>query len=49
MGLLLISSAVYLTRRLIWERDLLVLAAVFPAILAAASFGALLVVRVFRS
>ncbi len=48
MGVLLVVSAVYLSRRLILDRDLLVLAAVSPAILAAIAFGTLLLVRVFR-
>lgn len=48
MGLLLITSAVYLSGRMVLDRDFLVLAAVSPLILAATAFGALLLVRVFR-
>jgi len=45
IGLLLIASAVYCSRELWVKRDLLILAAVSPAILAAAAFGLLLLIR----
>ncbi len=48
IGMLLITSAVYLSGRMVLDGDLLVLAAVSPLILAAAAFGAMLLVRVFR-
>ena len=48
MGILLIASAVYLSRSLVAERNLLILAAVGPAILAAASLGALLVLQAVK-
>ena len=49
MGILLIASALHVSRRLILDRDLLVLAAVSPALLAALAFGALLLAHVVRS
>ncbi len=49
MGVLLIASSLHVSRRLILDRDLLVLAAVSPALLAALAFGALLLAHVVRS
>ncbi len=49
MGVLLIASSLHVSHRLILDRDLLVLAAVSPALLAALAFGALLLARVVRS
>ena len=49
MGVLLIASSLHVSRRLILDGDLLVLAAVSPALLAALAFGALLLARVVRS
>jgi hypothetical protein len=49
MGVLLIASSIYLSRDLIQQRDLLLLAALGPVILAAAAFGLMLLVRVFRT
>jgi hypothetical protein len=45
IGLLLIASALFCGRELWINRDLLILAAVSPAIVAAAAFGLLLLVR----
>ena len=45
IGLLLVASAVYCSRELWVKRDLLILAAVSPGIVAAAAFGLLLLVR----
>ena len=49
MGVLLIASSLHVSRRLILDRDLLVLVAVSPALLAALAFGALLLAHVIRS
>jgi len=48
IGALLIASAVFLSRDLIEKRDLLILAALGPVIVAATAFGALLLVRAVR-
>ncbi len=48
-GLLLIAAAVNLTQDLLIMRDHVRLAVVAPAILAAACFGALLLIRAFRA
>ena len=48
IGALLIASAVFLSRDLIEKRDLLILAALAPVIVAATAFGALLLVRAVR-
>ena len=45
IGLLLVASALFCGRELWLNRDLLILAAVSPAIVAAAAFGLLLLVR----
>lgn len=47
-GLLLIAGALVCSRELWIKRDLLILAAVSPAIVAAAAYGLLLVVRSLR-
>ena len=49
MGVLLIASSLHVSRQLILDRDLLVLAAVSPALLAALAFGALLLAYLVRS
>ena len=49
MGVLLIASSLHVFRQLVLDRDLLVLAAVSPALLAALAFGALLLAYVVRS
>ena len=48
IGLLLIASALVCGRELWVKRDLLVLAAVSPAIVAAAAYGLLLLMRSLR-
>jgi hypothetical protein len=45
VGLLLIASALVCSRELWAKRDLLILAAVSPAIVAAAAYGLLLLIR----
>lgn len=45
IGLLLIASALFCGRELWINRDLLILAVVSPAIVAAAAYGLLLLVR----
>ena len=49
MGVLLIASSLHVSRQLILDGDLLVLAAVSPALLAALAFGTLLLAYVVRS
>jgi hypothetical protein len=48
-GLLLIAAAVNLAQDLLITRDHVQLAVIAPAILAAACFGVLLLVRAFRA
>jgi hypothetical protein len=47
VALLLMVSAVYLFFRLLGDRDVLILASVAPAIVAAFVFGIILILRVF--
>lgn len=47
-GLVLIISAISATQSLIADREVVKLAAVAPAIIAAAAFGAILIARVVR-
>ncbi len=48
VGVLFLVTGVYLSLRLLRDRDLLILASVAPAIVAALAFGVLLLLRVFR-
>ena len=47
MGVLLMIAAVFLAWQMLQDRDLLVLAAVSPAIIAAFAYGATLLLRAF--
>lgn len=49
LALLFVVSAVYLLLRLLRDRDLLILASVSPAIVAALALGILLLLRAFRA
>ncbi len=49
LALLFLVTGVYLFLRLLRDRDLLILASVSPAILAALAFGVLLLLRALRA
>lgn len=47
-GLLLLAAAAYLTLRLVGDRELVILASVAPAIVAAGALGTILILRAVR-